>query len=93
MEKKKLVWIGIRESEIAEAKEVFFASITIFGSNRDNNYSFDKTSSCRINYGKENKEWCCFASQTAQMLIEKYPDIEFMGYYPTEMVEIIKQIK
>ena len=93
MEKKKLVWIGIRESEIAEAKELFFASITIFGSNRDNNYSFDKTSSHRINYGKENKEWYHFASQTAQMLIEKYTDIEFMGYYPTEMTEISTQIK
>ena len=93
MEKKKLVWIGIRESEIDEAKELFYASITIFGSNKDNNYSFDKTSSRRINYGKENKEWYCFASQTAQMLIEKYTDIEFMGYYPTEMIEISKQIK
>lgn len=93
MKKKKLVWIGIRESEIAEAKEVFLASITIFGSNKDNNYSFDKTFSRRINYGKENKEWCSFASQIAQMLIKKYPDIEFMGYYPTEMVEISKQIK
>ena len=93
MGKKKLVWIGIRESEIAEAKELFFASITIFGSNRDNNYSFDKTSSHRINYGKENKEWYRFASQTAQTLIEKYTDIEFMGYYPTEMTEISKQIK
>ena len=93
MGKKKLVWIGIRESEIAETKELFFASITIFGSNRDNNYSFDKTSSHRINYGKENKEWYCFASQTAQMLIEEYTDIEFMGYYPTEMTEISKEIK
>lgn len=93
MEKKKLVWIGIRESEIAEAKELFFASITIFGSSRGNNYSFDKISSRRINYGKENEEWYHFASQTAQMLIEKYTDIEFMGYYPAEMAEISKQIK
>lgn len=93
MKKKKLVWIGIRESEIAEAKDLFFASITIFGSNRDNNYSFDKTSSHRINYGKENKEWYRFASQTAQILINKYVDIEFMGYYPTEMTEISEQIK
>lgn len=92
MKKEKLVWIGIRESEIAEAKGLFFASITIFGSNRNNNYSFDKTFSRRINYGEENKEWYCFASQVAQMLIEKYADIKFMGYYPTEMIEISKQI-
>lgn len=93
MGKRKLVWVGIRESEIAEVKGLFFASITIFGSNRDNNYSFDKASSHRINYGKENIEWYRFASQTARTLIEKYEDIEFMGYYPTEMTEISKQIK
>lgn len=93
MEKKKLVWIGIRESEIAEAKELFFASITIFGSSRGNNYSFDKISSRRINYGRENKEWCRFVSKTAQALIEKYADIKFMGYYPTEMAEMSNQIR
>ena len=93
MKKDKLVWIGIRESEIAEARDFFFASITIFGSNKNNNYSFDKTVSCRINYGKENEEWGRFASQIAHTLIEKYEDIKFMGYYPTEMVEISKQIK
>ena len=93
MEKNKLVWIGIRESEIAEARDFFFASITIFVSNKNNNYSFDKVASCRINYGKENEEWKRFASQIAHMLIEKYEDIKFMGYYPTDMVQISKQIK
>lgn len=93
MRKDKLVWIGIRESEITEAKDLFFASITIFGSNRDNNYSFDKISSHRINYGKANEEWCHFVLQTAHTLIEKYADIKFMGYYPAEMAEISKEIK
>ena len=93
MGKDKIDWVGIRESEIAEAKEFFFASITIFGSNRDNNYSLDKATSCRIDYGKENKEWCSFASRISNMLIEKNADIKFMGYYPEEMIEISKEVK
>ncbi|MBQ8116738.1 MAG: ATP-grasp domain-containing protein [Lachnospiraceae bacterium] len=93
MERTKLVWIGIRESEIEEAKSLFFASITIFGSNANNNYSLDKTVSHRINYGQENEEWNCFATQTAQKLIDTYPDVRFMGYYPMEMIELSSQIK
>lgn len=93
MGKEKIVWIGIRESEIAETKEIFCASITIFGSNKDNNYSFDKAISRRIDYGKENREWGSFAAQIAHMLIEKDANIKFMGYYPEEMVEISEEIK
>lgn len=88
-----IIWIGIRESEIAYVDNFFCASITIFGSNKGTNYSFDKTEKIRINYNKENLALKQFIDETANKLIIKYPQCKFMFYYPMEATDFGKDIQ
>jgi len=88
-----IIWIGIRESEIAYAGDLFSASITIFGSNKGTNYSFDKAEKIRINYNRENLLLKKFIDETAKKLIIKYPYCKFMFYYPMEAIDFGKEIQ
>ena len=42
MNNNKIIWIGIQESELQNTNHFFYGSITIFGSGKNGNYSFEK---------------------------------------------------
>lgn len=83
-QQKKLFWIGIRESEISDTGDLFDGSITIFGSDIGNNYSFEKEENIRIDYSDTNTMVINFINNTAKKIIQQYPDCEFLLYYPME---------
>ncbi len=84
---EKLFWIGIRESEISATGQLFDGSITIFGSNTGNNYSFDKEHHIRINYNEDNEELGVFINKTITKILKEYPKSKFLLYYPMEAQE------
>ncbi len=84
---EKIFWIGIRESEISATGQLFDGSITVFGSNERNNYSYEKEKNIRIDYNKDNNELNSFISETAMKVLRKYPQCKFVLYYPMEVDE------
>ena len=83
--KHSLYWIGTRESEILNTGNIFKGSITIFGSNINSNYSFDKTYSWRFNYNFDNDKFIEFVNNTAYTILNHDPTAKFMFYLPDEI--------
>jgi len=86
-QQKKLYWVGIRESELSDTGGLFDGSITIFGSNKGNNYSFEKEQNIRIDYSNINKEAMAFINKTAKKIMHQNPECDFLLYYPMEAEE------
>lgn len=84
---KKLFWIGIRESEIKDTGQLFDGSITVYGSNQNQNISYEHISHLRIDYNQENKDLNQFIDETAKNILEKFPNSSFMLYYPMDAEE------
>ncbi len=79
-----LFWIGIRETEITDCNHLFTGSITIFGSGENGNHSFDHSTGYRFDYNQDNEQWIAFVKAQIQNICQKYPDAQFMLYYPDE---------
>ena len=93
MNNHKLIWIGIQESEISDIKDLFFGSITIFGSGKFNNFSFDKSFRMRYDYNKDCTKWIDFVNKTAKKLIDDYDDCRFLLYYPMDAKEYSQELR
>lgn len=81
---RPLFWIGIRESEIMDCNHLFTGSITIFGTGENGNRSFDHSTGYRFDYNHEHEQWIAFVKVQLQDIYRKYPDAQFMLYYPDE---------
>lgn len=81
---RKLFWIGIQESEITNINNLFDGSITIFGSGKNGNKSFDSKYKIRYNYNLDNDLWIDFVNSTAKEIISRNPDCLFLLYYPMD---------
>lgn len=81
---RMLFWIGIQESEIANTNNLFNGSITIFGSGKNGNHSFDSKYKIRYNYNLDNDLWVDFVNTTAKEILRKNPDCMFLLYYPMD---------
>lgn len=80
-----LYWIGCRETEIKDTDNLFSGSITIFGSGKGGNHAYDSTYHLRYDYNQDNNAWNNFVSCRVSEIIRKYPDSQFMLYYPDEI--------
>ncbi len=80
MNLKSLYWLGIRESEIQDEKNLFKGSITIFGSGRNGNIAFDKEKKLRYNYNEDNDEWNNFLKSKIFEIIHLDADCQFLAY-------------
>ncbi len=93
MNKRNLFWIGIQESEISDVSNLFAGSITIFGSGKNCNYSFDKETGLRFDYNKDNQAWTDFINLKAQKIITECPDCKFLLYYPMDAKDYSSALK
>lgn len=78
-------WIGCRETEIADCNHFFVGSITIFGSNKNNNHSFDRTTMSRYDYNQDNSQWNIFVEKQIEEICLSYHNAQFMLYSPEEV--------
>lgn len=90
--KNPIYWIGIRESEIEYTHDLFSGSITIFGTGKKTNYSFERAYNIRFDYNKDYPAWYQFVKDCAQKIIENDPNCVFMLYDPIEIKEYGKVI-
>lgn len=79
-----LYWIGVRESELFGTGNLFSGSITIYGTNKRNNYSFDQTHGLRFNCNYDFEDWITFVNEIASLLIKKDSECKFLLYYPAD---------
>lgn len=79
-----LYWIGVRESEIEATGNLFSGSITIYGSNNENNYAFDKKYKYRINCNTDSEEWIKFVNKSVEKIVNKDNRAAFLLYYPED---------
>lgn len=93
MNSKLLYWLGIRESEIQEPRNLFNGSITIFGSGNNGNIAFDKEKHLRYNYNKINKDWDDFIKKMILEKIENNADCYFMAYDNLDFLDLTLEIK
>ena len=78
----KYIWIGPRESDIGYTKDFFSASITLYGSNENNNESFSSTQKSRINHNHITDEQTHFMNSKEIDFLNKCENIKFMSYNP-----------
>lgn len=75
-----LYWIGIRESEINEVRDLFAGSITIFGSGQHGNHAFEREFAIRYDYNTENEAWYRFVACKTSEIIKNDPNCRFLLY-------------
>lgn len=90
IENRKIIWVGIRESEVKYAKPFIFKSINIYGNNND---SLTNKLNMKINHNidKNNTIIGDFYSDKMNENIEKNPDVLFMYYNQLYSYKGLKQ--
>ena len=92
-EQKHLYWIGVRESEIMCVDQLFSGSISVFGSNSQNNFSFDKEFSWRFDCNIDHVEWLEYINSKVAEIAERDPECQFMLYYPADYPYYTEAVK
>lgn len=82
--KNSLYWIGIRESEICEACNLFAGSITIFGTGQNGNCAFEREFRLRYDYNQDNDTWYQFVARKASEIARTDLDCRFLLYDANE---------
>lgn len=89
----KLIWIGPRESDICDCQELFAGSVTIFGSNKNNNISYCAQNNVRIDHNApgciENDFW----NENIQKIMDAHPNCKIMYYNSEYSIEILKELR
>lgn len=77
-----LIAIGPREQDIAYTNGLFSGSITLYGSNRNDNISYCCARNKRINHNITTEDQSDFINQEMMKKISENPDVRFMSYDP-----------
>lgn len=84
--KKNLVWLGIRESDIDGIRQTetgfpgFRESVTIFGSGANGNHAMEKEIGKRIDHNGDCSGFEDYFQASMEELVSNYPDISFFPY-------------
>lgn len=90
---KKLVWVGVRESDIADIKNIFYKSITIHGSGKNGNISMEHELGKRFNHNGEISEYDDFFQKSMYEILEAEPDSMFVQYDSLDSVNFSADLK
>lgn len=80
---ENLYWIGTRESDIDDTNDLFKGSITIFGSNKDKNTSFQSLNNERVNHNIANVSLNEFFLKEIREILNKDEKAKLMFYNPS----------
>lgn len=78
--KETLIWLGVRESDIAATGNIFQGSITIFGTGKNGNISMEQELGKRYNHNSEMLEFGVFFTKAMDQMLEEDPSIKFVQY-------------
>lgn len=88
----KIIAVGPREQDFAYTNGFFSGSITLYGSNINNNISYAGTRQYRINHNVFSKDQGDFVKNRMLEAIEEEPDVRFMSYDPNQAYDCDKRI-
>lgn len=89
---ENIFWTGPRESDIAYTGEMFEASATYYGSNKEGNSSFCRCNPIRIDHNAYSEEASRFILEWQMDKIQRYPDCRFMSYNPNCVIGAPEEI-
>lgn len=90
---EKLVWVGVRESDISHTDPLFFRSVTIHGSGENGNISMDHSLGKRFNHNSDMTEYDRFFQESIQMIIKSDPDARFVFYDNIDAASFSQEIQ
>lgn len=88
-----LIWVGPRESDIYDCADLFQGSVTIFGSNCNNNISYCTENHIRIDHNIPECIDDSFWIDRLKKLKEKYPDSKILYYNSEFSLKITEDLK
>ncbi len=77
-----IYWIGIKESDLDDASELFEKSITFFGSGQGSNVSYSNESGIRINHNLGSEESSLFIAKNINEILSQNNNARFMYFSP-----------
>jgi hypothetical protein len=80
--KSFLYWVGARESDIVHTNDIYAGSITLFGSNKNENIAFSSKYKVRTNHNLYNKDHIEFYESEVLKIINRDKNAFFMFYNP-----------
>lgn len=90
---KKLVWIGIRESDTKSVRHLFSGSITLFGSGENGNISLEKETHNRINHNTDFIGVDAFYISAMQYFLNEDEETEFLQYDSLDGISFPKNLQ
>lgn len=84
----KLIWVGARESDIAQTAQLFSGSVTYYGSGENGNVSFNWQFGKRLDNNNHSAEGDAFLEETIVRMLEADPDCRCLFYDQTWAYEI-----
>jgi len=88
-----LYWIGTEESDIIYTGNMFKGSITVYGTNANGNFAFDKMVGYRIDYNTHDKQWIEFVNDSCKSILLTDPHCRFVLYYTPELAHLDEFVK
>lgn len=89
----KFIWIGPRESDIWDCQELFDGSVTIFGSNKNNNISYCAQNNVRIDHNVPGCVENAFWNENIQKAMDAHPNCKIMYYNNEYSIELPKELR
>lgn len=89
----KFIWIGPRESDIWDCQELFDGSVTIFGSNKNNNISYCAQNNVRIDHNVPGCVENAFWNENIQKAMDAHPNCKIMYYNSEYSIELPKELR
>ena len=89
----KFIWIGPRESDIWDCQELFDGSVTIFGSNKNNNISYCAQNNVRIDHNVPGCVENAFWNENIQKAMDVHPNCKIMYYNNEYSIELPKELR
>lgn len=80
----RIIAVGPREHDFDYTNGLFSGSITLYGSNKQNNRSYTGTRGVRINHNVFSADQGRFVDDELLKKIEEDPDVRFMSYDPNQ---------
>jgi hypothetical protein len=90
---KPLVWVGVRESDIADCDDMFCGSVTIFGNNIGSNRAYCTSKIKRVDHNVNDSVPEAFWNDELVQWVKRCPDIRFMYYNPIHSYRISESLQ
>ena len=74
------IWLGVRESEIADTKGLFTGSVTIFGTGKGENHAMECDLNKRLDHNGSCPEYDSYFQNKMRQILEEDPAIRFIPY-------------